>query len=552
MGSAGSPKEADSVDAMMGDLPLTLDLFARRAEQLFPRKEIRTATGGAVVSTSYSEWAERVRRVRSMLATLDSGGGSTVASLCWSTQEHLELYFGVPGSGRVLHTLNPRFTADQLVHVMNEAEDEIVVVHASLMSKLEPLMSRVGVLRHVVVVDDMGGSGVPDGVPEGVTVHRYDEVVDAADPDAHDRPVVLDERTAAVLCHTGGTTGDPKGVLYSHRSLVLHAMATMAAGAMGIHERDVVMPVVPLFHANAVGFAHAAVGTGATLVLPGSDMSGPALAELIESQRVSVTCGVPTIWTSALPHLAGRSLPDLRMIVSGASAVPPSLSERFRTQVGLPLTQIWGMTETSPLGTFVAVSSELEESSDEVLGELRSTVGLPVLGVEARIIDDGGGTVAWNGIERGELQVRGPWVASAYFGGRSPESFTSDGWLRTGDVVTGDRHGYVRVVDRAKDVIKSGGEWISSIALENHLMAHSSVAEAAVVGVVDDRWGERPVAFVVLEPDATADEEELSSHLRERVPDWWVPDRYEFTDEVPKTSVGKFSKATLRSLLGEV
>jgi fatty-acyl-CoA synthase len=533
------------MDALMGDLPLTLDLLSRRAERLFPTKQVVTATAGGPRRTPYGEWAERVHRVPAVLDALDVPVGGRVASLCWSTQEHLELYFGVPGASRVLHTLNPRFTTEQLRFVADEAEDRVIVVHASLSARLAGLLDGLPKLRHVVVIDDLGATPELE-VPDGVQVHDYEVLLAAAAPRAM---TVTDERQAAVLCHTGGTTGDPKGVLYSHRSLVLHAMATMSAGAMGIHERDVVMPVVPLFHANAVGFAHAAVGTGAQLVLPGSDLSGPTLAALLESERVSVTCGVPTIWTAVLPHLAAHEFPDLRLIISGASAVPPSLSERYRDAIGLPLTQIWGMTETSPLGTIVSVVSDLADSPDDVRSELRSTVGLPVLGVEARIADDDGAEVAWDGSTSGELQVRGPWVASGYFGGRSPESFTSDGWLRTGDIVTGDGHGYVRVVDRAKDVIKSGGEWISSIALENHLMAHPAVAEAAVVGVVDEKWGERPVAFVVPVDGPTPAVEDLAAHLADRVPSWWVPERFEFIDEVPKTSVGKFSKATLRARL---
>ncbi len=530
------------MQGLMGELPLTLDLLARRAEQWFPRKDVITAVGGGALSrTSYRDWAARARRVGGAMEALGVSADGRVGSLCWSTQEHLELYFGVPGSGRVLHTLNPRFSPGQLAFVINEAQDEVVFVHASLAGVLLAVLPGCPSVAHVVVIDD--GVPSPEG-PAGVQVHSYEELLEGAD---EAELAVDDERRAAVLCYTGGTTGDPKGVLYSHRSLVLHALAVMSASGIGITERDVAMPVVPLFHANAVGFAHAAVATGATLVLPGRDLSGGALADLIEQQRVSVTCGVPTVWSAVLPALAGRPVPNLRTIISGASAVPPSLSEQFAERVGVPLTQIWGMTETSPLGTIVSVVSERQDASAQELVELRASVGLPVAGVEARVVDDEGRAVDRDGASSGELQVRGPWVASGYFGGRSPESFTDDGWLRTGDIATVDEHGYVRIVDRAKDVIKSGGEWISSITLENHLMSHPEVAEAAVVAVDDEKWGERPKAYVVPVEGASPDPEQLAGFLAERVPTWWVPERWEVIDEIPKTSVGKFSKATLRA-----
>lgn len=526
----------------MGDLPLTLDLLLRRAEGVFPRKGVVSASLDGPVRTAYADWARRVAQLAAALDGLGLAPGVRVASMCWSTTEHLELYFGVPCSGRVLHTLNPRFRPEQIAYVAVEAGDEAVFVHRSLAAPFFALLDQAPTVRHVVVIDD--GRGEVPAAPAGVEVHDYESLVAGADPAV---TTVDDERQAAVLCHTGGTTGDPKGVLYSHRSLVLHAMSVTAAGGIGIHERDVALPVVPLFHANAVGFAHAAVGTGATLVLPGSDLSGPALADLIEAQGVTVACGVPTIWTAVLPHLAGRDVSPLRTIISGASAVPPSLSEDFAEQVGLPLTQIWGMTETSPLGTIASITSELAAAAPEDQADFRSTVGLPVLGVEARIVDVGGDEIDADGSDSGELQVRGPWVASGYLGGRSPESFTDDGWLRTGDVATVDARGSIRIIDRLKDVIKSGGEWISSIELEILLMAHPDVVEAAVVAVTDERWGERPLAYVVArrpgDPPAPAD---LAAFLAGKVPAWWVPDRFELIDEIPKTSVGKFAKATLR------
>ncbi|MEZ5321287.1 MAG: long-chain-fatty-acid--CoA ligase [Microthrixaceae bacterium] len=527
---------------LMGEHPLTLDLLARRAEEWFGHKEIRSAGRNGITTTTYSMWAERVRRVGGALDVLGVGGDSFVASLMWSTVEHAELYFGIPGSGRVLHTLNPRFTDAQLAFVIGEAGDEAVFVHDSLLDKLVGVLPACPRVRRVIVVGDPPSTPT---LPPNVEVHRYEDVVAAAPPSSTS---VGDERRAAMLCHTGGTTGDPKGVLSSHRSLVLHAMAVTSAGGIAIAERDVVMPVVPLFHANAVGFVHAAVGTGATLVLPGTDLSGKALASLLEEQRVSVTCGVPTIWSAVVPEMRGRSVPALRTVISGASAVPPSLSERFREVVGVPLTQIFGMTETSPLATIVGDLSVLAAADDPALVDARASVGVPVLGVEVRIVGEDGDVIA-DAESAGELQVRGPWIASGYLAGRSPESIAEDGWLRTGDIAMRGRDGLLRIVDRIKDVVKSGGEWISSIALENLLMGHDTVAEAAVVAAPDERWGERPVAFVVAAADATPDAEELRGFLGEHVPGWWVPERFEFVDTIPRTSVGKFSKKTLREAL---
>lgn len=521
----------------MGDLPLGLDLLLRRSAAHFGDREVVSHGGAGVRRRTYGELMSRIARVAGAMDDLGVGRGGRVASLCWSTVEHLELYFGVPCSGRVLHTVNPRFGPDHIVHVLQEAGDEVVVVHGTLLGVIAPLLEQVPSIRHVVVIED---ARLP---PEAMgPLLDYEEVLATAPEGSIEVP---DERAAAAICHTGGTTGLPKGVVYSHRSLVLHAMASMTAGGIGIHEGDVVMPIVPLFHANGVGFAHAAVGAGARLVLPGPDLSGPALAELLEREAVTVTCGVPTIWNAVLPSLAGRSLPELRMAVSGASAVPIALSERFRDTVGLPLTQIWGMTETSPLATISGARSDLAGLTDEELVDVRATVGLPVLGVEVRIVDEEGAQLV-DEHGTGELQVRGPWVATAYLADRSPESFTEDGWLRTGDVASFDRFGNLRIVDRLKDVIKSGGEWISSIELEGHLVAHPGVAEAAVVAHDDETWGERPMAFVV--PDGEPpDIEALRSHLAERVPSWWCPDRVEFVDQLPRTAVGKYDKATLRA-----
>jgi fatty-acyl-CoA synthase len=378
------------------------------------------------------------------------------------------------------------------------------------------------------------------------------------------------------MCYTSGTTGHPKGVVYTHRSMFLHTLGVMAAGSFAVGERDRVLPIVPMFHANAWGLAHTAVAAGATLVLPGADLSAGAVAGLVETERVTLAAGVPTIWMNALDELAGRDTSSLRSIVCGGSAVPKALSESYRATIGLPILQAWGMTETSPLGSICHVTSTLDERlDDEGRADLRTSIGQPVVGVEARIVrpdlagldsvagvagidgvDGGGAPLPWDGATAGELQVRGPWIAAGYHDDpRSPDSFTADGWLRTGDIATIDAHGYLRLVDRTKDVIKSGGEWISSVTLENEVMAHRDVAEAAVIGVADETWGERPLACVVVRPGVEVSSDtrlELLAHLGQRVPKWWLPDEIVFVDQIPRTSVGKFDKKALRASLASL
>jgi fatty-acyl-CoA synthase len=532
------------MQGLMQDVPLTLPHIFGRAETLFFDKELVTATATGIERTTYGDWAERTRRLGGVLDDLGISEDGRAATFAWNTARHLELYFGIPCTGRVLHTLNIRLFPEQLVYIANHAEDEVIFVDRSLVALLWPLVDQLQTVRHIVVMDDGRGEvPSPDGGP---ALHDYEDLLAAASPVQFD---VRDENSAAAMAYTSGTTGNPKGVVYSHRSTYLHTLGCMSAGSLGVQESDRILPVVPMFHANAWGLAHAAVATGASLVMPGPDLSAPSLAKLIEEERVTIAAGVPTIWMGVLPELEGRDTSSLRAIPCGGSAVPRALSEGYRAQTGLPIMQAWGMTETSPIASVGRIKSTLDAVlDDDGRADLRTTVGQPSIGVDARIVRPGSTeALPWDGESSGELQVRGPWIASEYYNDeRSPESFTDDGWLKTGDVAVIDGHGYIRLVDRTKDVIKSGGEWISSVDLENELMGHPKIAEAAVIGVSHPKWSERPLACVVVRPGEALTKDEVLAFLEDKVAKWWLPDDVVFVDEIPKTSVGKFSKKDLR------
>ncbi|HZA79124.1 MAG TPA: long-chain fatty acid--CoA ligase [Acidimicrobiales bacterium] len=532
------------MQGLMQDHPLTLTHLHARAERLFFDKQVVTVTAAGRQRVTYGEWAERTRRLGTVLDQLGISADGRVATFGWNTARHLELYFAAPCTNRVLHALNIRLFPDQLTYIANHAEDEVVFIDRTLAKLVWPLLDTFATVRHVVVMDD-GAGEIPDP-PAGKAVHDYEELLAAAEP-AELR--VDDENQAASMCYTSGTTGNPKGVVYSHRSTFLHTYGVLTSGGLGPVEEDRVLPVVPMFHANAWGLAHAAVACGADLIMPGPDLSPKGLADLIESERVTLAAGVPTIWMGVLPELKGRDVSSLRAIPCGGSAVPRALSEAYREQVGLPIMQAWGMTETSPVASSGHIKSTLDAAlDDEGRAELRTTVGQPLFGIEARVVDLGSGKEQpWDGESSGELQVRGPWVIAGYYNdARSPESFTEDGWLKTGDVASIDRHGYIQLRDRTKDVIKSGGEWVSSVELENEIMAHPKVAEAAVIGVAHPRWSERPLACVVSKEGETVTKDEIIAFLEPRVAKWWLPDDVVFVDEIPKTSVGKFSKKDLR------
>ena len=531
----------------MQDVPLTINHLFDRAERYHGHKEIITAAAGGLERTTYDEFARRTRQLAGVLDTLGISADGRVATFAWNTARHLELYFAAPCTGRVLHTLNIRLFPEQLTYIVNHADDEVIFVDRSILALLAPLLHTFTNLKHLVLMDD--GKGDIPGDLGGHTLLDYEKLIAAEEP--IDFPEITDERRAASMCYTSGTTGNPKGVVYTHRSTFMHTAGAMMVDSLGVREADVILPVVPMFHANAWGLAHAAVATGATLVMPGADLSGPALANLIVDENVTVAAGVPTIWMAVLPELKGRDTSSLRSIPCGGSAVPRSLSEAYREQTGLPILQAWGMTETSPIASVCQLDVDQQELSIDEQADLRTQVGRISFGVEARVIEPGStNPVSWNGEASGELQCRGNWIASNYYDDpRSRESFTDDGWLKTGDVATVDARGRIRLVDRTKDLIKSGGEWISSVELENEIMSHPKVAEAAVVGIVHPKWGEAALACVV-RSDGTLTEQEVIEHLADKVAKWQLPKGVQWIDEVPKTSVGKFSKKTLRDEFG--
>ena len=524
---------------LMMDFPLTLPAIFRHAERVFPRREIVTRRADKSLHRyTFCDLAVRTRKLARALQQMGVRDGDRVATLCWNHHQHLEAYFGVSMTGAVLHTLNLRLHPDELAFIVNDADDAVVLVDETLLPLWEKIAAQTRVNRVVVVGDRTEHAGCRD----------YEALLAESDPICNEPD--LDERAAAAMCYTTGTTGKPKGVLYSHRSLVLHTFAVSLPSGMGLGESDVVLPVVPMFHANAWGLPYAAVMNGAKLVMPGPHLDAGSLIDLFARERVTFTAGVPTIWMGILQALdanpGAHDLSSIRTMFVGGAAVPPALIKAFDERHGLRLVHAWGMTETTPLGTVSHLPYELATAPTDAQYASRAMQGRPVAFVEIRACNETC-IVPNDGHTMGELEVRGPWVASGYYNrGDCADRFTADGWFRTGDIVTIDGRWFVTIQDRAKDLIKSGGEWISSIALESALMGHPAVAEAAVIPIASEKWGERPLAAVVLKPDATATAEDLRTFLTPNFPRFWLPDVLEFIDAIPRTSAGKFQKMALR------
>jgi fatty-acyl-CoA synthase len=532
------------VESTMMDIPLTVTSIMRYGTTVFGGKEVVTCAGDAPVRRrTYAAVGERVARLANALRSLGVDGDQRVGTFMWNNAEHLEAYYAIPSMGAVLHTLNIRLSADQVGYIATHAGDYAVIVDVSLLPLFAKVLPLAETVKHVIVSGPADAAAMEALAESGRAVHSYEDLLADA-PASFDWPDV-DERSAAAMCYTSGTTGLPKGVVYSHRSMYLHSMGACLANAMGLNERDRILPVVPQFHANAWGLAYAALLCGADLVMPDRFMTPAAIAGLIENEKVTVGAGVPTIWQGMLAHLrtVGGDISSLRTLVCGGSALPESVMRAYADEFGVVMTHAWGMTETSPLGS---IAREPAGVTGEAVWTYRTSQGRLFCTIEGRLGGDGDEVLPPDGKAVGEIEVRGPWVTGSYYRDSAPEKF-HDGWLRTGDVGTLDEAGFIRLTDRAKDVIKSGGEWISSMELENLLMAHPSVAEAAVIGVPDEKWGERPLAAVVLRQDAgPITPDELRAFLGERIPRWQLPERWSFIDEVPKTSVGKFKKTTLR------
>ena len=533
------------MQSTMMDIPLTMTALMRYGTTAYADREVVTCTSAGTRRQSYGVTGARAARLANALRSLGVDADQRVATLMWNNAEHLEAYLAIPSMGAVLHTLNLRLDPEVIGYIATHAGDDVVIVDATLVPLLARVLPHAPTIRHVIVTrSEDGNDGLPDSdlARDGRLVHSYEDLL-AAQPDSFGWPV-LDERSAAAMCYTSGTTGRPKGVVYSHRSAYLHSMGVCTGNVFGLSEQDRVLPVVPMFHANAWGLPYAALMAGADLIMPDRYLQPEPLVRLIEAERPTLAGAVPTIWNMMLAHVRSRGgdLSSLRLVPCGGSAVPHALQEAYEKELGVRILQAWGMTETSPLGSVAHPPAGTPEADS---WRYRDTAGRLVAAVEARLVGPDDTVLPHDGEAVGEVEVRGPWVTGAYFKDDDPEKFR-DGWLRTGDVGTIDRLGFVTLTDRAKDVIKSGGEWISSMELENALMAHPNVAEAAVIGIPDDKWGERPLATVVLEPGTSATAPELRAFLEGKMPHWQLPERGSFIAEVPKTSVGKFAKTRIR------
>jgi fatty-acyl-CoA synthase len=522
---------------MMMDYPLTLQQFLERNRRLFGTKEVVSRTATGTHRYAYADYYERVCRLAGMLSALGVQPGDRVATFAWNTHRHLEFYYAVPCMGAVLHTVNIRLSPDQIAYIINDGGAHVLAVDEQLLPIIESLMPRLPEVEHLIVMRDAPVERQPH--------LDYEELLLEA-PTDFDWPEV-DESDAAGICYSSGTTGNSKGVVYSHRALYLHSMSVATVDSLGIGEADRVMPVVPMFHANAWGLPHASVAVGASLVLPGPAPTPVDLLALIQDERVTVAAGVPTVWIAMLAEYRKHpyDLSSLRSVPCGGSAAPESLIAAYEREMGASILHAWGMTETAPVATVGRLKSTLDGQSDEELLYVRAKQGLPVLGMDLTILDEEGNEVPWDGETMGEIAVRGPWVVGEYLHVDAPDRF-AEGWFRTGDVATVDPEGYVQIVDRTKDLVKSGGEWISSVELESAIMGHPDVLEAAVIAVPSEKWGERPLALVVLRPGTETTPQAILDFIRPDVARFAMPDEVRIIDEIPKTSVGKFDKKALR------
>jgi fatty-acyl-CoA synthase len=526
----------------MQDFPLTIGSIMRFGVEVFGDREVVTLMdGGKRRRRSYAETVERSARLANALQAVGIDGDDRVATFMWNNAEHLEAYLAVPSMGAILHTLNIRLFPEQVTYVASHAEDKVIVADCSLVPVLAKVLADMDSVHTVLVTGDGDYSELASS---GKQILSYESVLADASP-SYDWPEDVDERSAAAMCYTSGTTGNPKGVVYSHRSCWLHSMSVCTANNNGLGADDRTMPIVPMFHANAWGTPYAAFMSGATLVMPDRFLQAEPLVGLIEAEKVTISAAVPTIWNDILQFLRanpGRDLSSIRAVMCGGSAVPRSLIQAFDEEYGITIIQGWGMTETSPVA---ALAKPPAGVTGDRAWDYQAKAGRILFGVEGRIVDDSGEVQPRDGKAVGELQVRGPWITASYYQDDDPEKFDGE-WLRTGDVGLLDPQGYITLTDRSKDVIKSGGEWISSVELEVELMAHPAVLEAAVVGVPDEKWQERPLACVVPHEGKSCDPAELRDWLADRVAKWWLPERWATVDAVPKTSVGKFDKKVLR------
>jgi len=528
---------------LMMEYQLTLPTILRRAETLFGKKEIVSRLPDKSIHRySYGDFARRTKKLAVALRQLGIYHGDRVATLCWNHSQHLEAYFAIPCMGAIVHPLNIRLSHDDLAYIVNHAEDKIIIVDEVLLPLFGKFKEKTNIPKVIVISQS-------DKQP-GWEYLDYEDLVASGDESLFE-PFEGDENFAAFMCYTSGTTGKPKGILYSHRSIMLHAMSSLlSCVGIDVTERDVLLPVVPMFHASAWGYPYSCTFIGATQVFPGPFLDAESLLELFEVENVTLTAGVPTVMMSILKTLEskpGKYKLYLRLIIMGGSSAPPAIARFFEEKYGIKVLQTWGMTEISPLGSTSVITTAMEKASREEHFDHLIKQSLPIPLVEIRGRNDSG-IIPWDGNTMGELEVRGPCVCSSYYKAEeaNEERFTTDGWLKTGDIVTISENGFIEIKDRNKDVVKSGGEWISSVALENSLMCHPSISEAAVIGIPDEKWIERPFAYIVLKKGKDFSPVELNEFLGARFPKFWIPEGYDVIEAIPKTSVGKFLKSALR------